>query len=98
MKVNKCKKLYIHTLVAKTFLDNPNYYKFVKHIDGNKLNNNIENLKWVKCSIDAKYKNNIEENEENEIIKIKNNPSGYRGVIFIENLNKWRSSISHKNY
>ena len=47
-EIYKCKKLYIHTLVATTFLDNPNNYRFVKHIDGDKLNNNVENLKWMK--------------------------------------------------
>ena len=39
----------IHTLVAKAFVDNPNptLYTEVHHIDGDKLNNNADNLKWV---------------------------------------------------
>lgn len=39
----------IHTLVAKAFLENPNpsLYTEVHHIDGDKLNNNVDNLKWV---------------------------------------------------
>ena len=37
----------VHRMVALTFLDNPNNYKFVNHIDGNKLNNNYTNLEWV---------------------------------------------------
>lgn len=39
----------IHTLVAKAFVENPNpeLYTEVHHIDGDKLNNNADNLKWV---------------------------------------------------
>lgn len=42
----KSKQIKIHRLVAMAFLDNPNGYDVVNHIDGNKLNNNIENLEW----------------------------------------------------
>ena len=38
----------LHRLVATTFIDNPNpKYTVVNHIDGNKLNNNINNLEWT---------------------------------------------------
>jgi hypothetical protein len=37
----------IHRLLALNFIDNPRNCKFVNHIDGNKLNNNINNLEWV---------------------------------------------------
>lgn len=42
------KQFYIHRLVAKYFVENPNNYKEVNHIDGNTLNNSAENLEW--CS------------------------------------------------
>lgn len=38
----------IHILVAKNFVDNPNGYVVVKHIDGNIENNAATNLMWVK--------------------------------------------------
>lgn len=36
----------IHRLVANAFIPNPNNFKIVHHIDGNKKNNCIENLQW----------------------------------------------------
>ena len=39
-----------HRLVAETFLPNPDGYKCVHHIDGNRLNNHVDNLKWCSYS------------------------------------------------
>lgn len=39
----------VHSLVAKAFLSNehPHIYTDVHHIDGDKLNNKVENLRWT---------------------------------------------------
>ena len=37
---------YTHRLVAEAFLENTNGHRFVRHRDGNVLNNNVENLAW----------------------------------------------------
>ena len=43
----RTKQMYASKLVATAFLENPNNYHFVKHLDGDVLNNKAENLKWV---------------------------------------------------
>lgn len=42
----KRKYVRVHRLIAETYLPNPLNYKQVNHKDGNKLNNNINNLEW----------------------------------------------------
>ncbi len=50
VKTNKSgiKGFYLHRIIAETFLENPNNYKEVNHIDGNPYNNILSNVEW--CS------------------------------------------------
>jgi len=41
------KTLYVHRLVAKKFILNSNNLPQVDHIDGNRQNNDMMNLRWV---------------------------------------------------
>lgn len=37
---------YLHRLVAKAFVENPNHYNIVRHKDENNFNNKASNLEW----------------------------------------------------
>jgi hypothetical protein len=47
------KSLLVHRLVAETFIPLVDGKDFVNHIDGNKLNNNINNLEWCTAKENA---------------------------------------------
>lgn len=37
---------YLHRLIALSFIPNPNNYRTINHVNGNKLDNSISNLEW----------------------------------------------------
>ena len=43
---NIFKNCFLHRLIAQTFIPNPDNLPFINHIDGNKQNNDIQNLEW----------------------------------------------------
>lgn len=57
LTLSNCRKnRAIHQLVALAFLPNPNNYTIVDHIDGDRLNNNADNLRWVNALENAHNK------------------------------------------
>jgi hypothetical protein len=44
---NGKKTVLAHRVVAKQFIPNPNNLPLIDHIDRDRLNNNIDNLRWV---------------------------------------------------
>lgn len=60
------KRHRVHRLVAEYFIPNPNGYKYVNHIDGDKGNNRTSNLEWCTNS------QNVQHAYDNNLIDIKN--------------------------
>ena len=53
----KHRQTRIHRLVAEAFIDNPNRFPAINHIDENKKNNMVENLEWCSYSYNSRYSN-----------------------------------------
>lgn len=47
MADGRYRRMYVHRLVAETFIPNPDGKPYVLHLDGNRLNNNADNLMWA---------------------------------------------------
>tara|TARA_R100000541_G_C1854302_1_gene78163 strand:+ start:67 stop:528 length:462 start_codon:yes stop_codon:yes gene_type:complete len=63
------KLCYIHRLLALQFIPNPENKPCIDHINNDRINNDLLNLRWV----------NPLENNQNRTIN-KNNTSGFQGV------------------
>lgn len=46
---------YIHRLVAAQYLTNPDCLPWINHKDGNKANNNVNNLEWSSISANIQH-------------------------------------------
>ena len=64
------KHLYVHRLVAQSFLDNPKNYKIVNHKDENSTNNIVSNLEWCNSTYNNNYGNCKRKISEANSIKI----------------------------
>lgn len=61
-------KFLVHRIVAETYIINNDNYKCVNHKDGNKLNNNIENLEWCSYSKNMIHSVNILKNNHSHLL------------------------------
>lgn len=75
----------ISRLVAEYFLENPDNKPLVHHKDGNKLNNNVHNLKWVS-------------DEEHSIIHKETNNHNWKVVRLIDKNLIFENSIKAAEY
>src|SRR6202522_3121523 len=76
----------IHRLLALTFIPNPDNKPIVDHIDQNKLNNDLSNLRWCR-----QIENNYNRHKRNNI------SSKYKGVGWHKQNKKWMASIHKDN-
>lgn len=77
------KMLYAHRLVAEYFIPNPENLPYVHHIDENKLNNNVNNLKWVNAKENsAEHLKNIEKIERRKPKYFEHNLENEEWMVF----------------
>ena len=84
-KDGKGKTHMIHQLVANEFIEKPDGKNCVDHIDKNRLNNIVENLRWVSSS----------ENNRNRSM-MANNTSNFKGISYHKRQQKYRARIMHE--
>ncbi len=76
------KRLLVHRLVALAFIENPLEKPDVDHIDRNKSNNSIDNLRWSTTS------ENLMNSSKRAFTS-----SIYKGVYFHGQSDRWRAQV-----
>lgn len=72
------KRYLLAQVVADTWLDNPNNYHLIKHIDGNNLNNSVSNLMFVQDMKDTIDHSNDNKNIEHWKAKLKKQHQAFK--------------------
>lgn len=76
--LNKGISTRIHRLVGQAFIPNPEGLPCIDHINGNRQDNRVENLRWTPYTGNARNRG-----------LMKNNTSGHPGVYFHKPSKKW---------
>ena len=77
---NKRKFFTIHRLVALHYIDNPNNYETVDHIDRNITNNHVSNLRWASRSMQQFNRKSFSNTGEKHISKQFNRKLEYYSI------------------
>lgn len=81
-RCGKNRNIVVHRIVAQTWLPNPDNKPCVDHINGDKSDNRVLNLRWATYG----------ENCQNTRVR-RDNSSGYKGVSFHKATGKYSAQI-----
>lgn len=89
--------IYIHRMVAETFIPNPENKPQVDHIDADRYNNHVSNLRWVTSLENSRNPNSIEKQKATQ-----NQPERKAARIkklkeFVRTHPEWKEAISKRN-
>lgn len=81
-KDGKIKRFYLHRLVAKVFIPNPENKPFINHRDETRSNNCVENLEWCTAKYNINYGTCIEKRSTKiKCLDLYNNETTYFSSI-----------------
>lgn len=83
-KEGKPQKLFIHRLVATAFVENPNNYNIVNHLDESRNNNSAENLEWTTNERNLRYGTATKRMAEKLRGRIGKNSSHHRDIVCVD--------------
>ena len=83
----KSKNYYTHRLVAIHYLPNPQNLPEIDHINRDKSDNRLQNLRWSSKRDNAQNKG-----------MFKNNKTGHKGITFVKSTNRWKYQKNFKGY
>lgn len=92
---NLSKSFLIHRLVGIHFIENTLNKPQINHIDGNKNNNNVENLEWSTAKENLKHAVDFGLNKKHGIYNYRSKLTK-KDVIFIRNSNLKQKILSEK--
>ena len=86
---SKAKSVQVHKLVAIHYISNPENKPCIDHIDRNKLNNHVSNLRW------ATYSENLQNTEVRN-----NNELGIKNISYCKryNIYRYQKNIGGERY
>lgn len=82
----KAKRVSVSTLVAMTFIPNPDNKEYVDHINRHATDNRVENLRW------ATFNENMANKGKNQKGKY---TSKYKGVCYSKEYRNWHGQFYH---